>query len=149
MRRLHFYHVGLFGVGLIFLLLRHFPPALCFVNRFLPQCLSSQLNWDWWQHLSRVIPNQCTQLLRRCVFLLPHSEWYLNGNYLVVIVSIAVILPLALMKQLGEYERHQALWIIRIRLSVSVLFELRNTHYFTFHSCKITLRLILNCSPLA
>uniref|UniRef100_A0A8C6U7Z4 Solute carrier family 38 member 3a n=1 Tax=Neogobius melanostomus TaxID=47308 RepID=A0A8C6U7Z4_9GOBI len=28
-------------------------------------------------------------------------KWYLNGNYLVVIVSIAVILPLALMKQLG------------------------------------------------
>lgn len=31
-------------------------------------------------------------------------EWYLNGNYLVVIVSIAVILPLALMKQLGKCE---------------------------------------------
>uniref|UniRef100_H3DAV1 Solute carrier family 38 member 3a n=1 Tax=Tetraodon nigroviridis TaxID=99883 RepID=H3DAV1_TETNG len=31
----------------------------------------------------------------------PAGEWYLNGNYLVVIVSIAVILPLALMKQLG------------------------------------------------
>lgn len=29
-------------------------------------------------------------------------EWYLNGNYLVIIVSIAVILPLALMKQLGK-----------------------------------------------
>uniref|UniRef100_A0A8C2A5B0 Solute carrier family 38 member 3a n=1 Tax=Cyprinus carpio TaxID=7962 RepID=A0A8C2A5B0_CYPCA len=28
-------------------------------------------------------------------------EWYLNGNYLVVIVSCSVILPLALMKQLG------------------------------------------------
>ncbi|XP_010891403.1 sodium-coupled neutral amino acid transporter 3 isoform X2 [Esox lucius] len=27
--------------------------------------------------------------------------WYLNGNYLVVIVSVSVILPLALMKQLG------------------------------------------------
>ncbi|TNM88942.1 sodium-coupled neutral amino acid transporter 3-like isoform X2 [Takifugu rubripes] len=31
----------------------------------------------------------------------PAGEWFLNGNYLVVIVSIAVILPLALMKQLG------------------------------------------------
>ncbi|XP_061778656.1 sodium-coupled neutral amino acid transporter 3-like isoform X3 [Nerophis ophidion] len=31
----------------------------------------------------------------------PAGEWYMNGNYLVVIVSIAVILPLALMKQLG------------------------------------------------
>ncbi|XP_043096897.1 sodium-coupled neutral amino acid transporter 3 isoform X1 [Puntigrus tetrazona] len=29
------------------------------------------------------------------------GEWYLNGNYLVVMVSISVILPLALMKQLG------------------------------------------------
>ncbi|KAF7693476.1 sodium-coupled neutral amino acid transporter 3a isoform X2 [Silurus meridionalis] len=29
------------------------------------------------------------------------EEWYLNGNYLVVIVSICIILPLALMKQLG------------------------------------------------
>ena len=28
----------------------------------------------------------------------------MNGNYLVIIVSIAVILPLALMKQLGECE---------------------------------------------
>ncbi|XP_054639814.1 sodium-coupled neutral amino acid transporter 3-like isoform X2 [Dunckerocampus dactyliophorus] len=31
----------------------------------------------------------------------PAGEWYLNGNYLVIIVSIAIILPLALMKQLG------------------------------------------------
>lgn len=31
----------------------------------------------------------------------PSGEWYLNGNYLVIMVSIAVILPLALMKQLG------------------------------------------------
>ncbi|XP_031424143.1 sodium-coupled neutral amino acid transporter 3 isoform X2 [Clupea harengus] len=29
------------------------------------------------------------------------TEWYLNGNYLVVMVSIMVILPLAFMKQLG------------------------------------------------
>uniref|UniRef100_A0A8C8D8I4 Amino acid transporter transmembrane domain-containing protein n=1 Tax=Oncorhynchus tshawytscha TaxID=74940 RepID=A0A8C8D8I4_ONCTS len=31
----------------------------------------------------------------------PSGEWYLNGNYLVIMVSISVILPLALMKQLG------------------------------------------------
>ncbi|KAG5838321.1 sodium-coupled neutral amino acid transporter 3-like isoform X1 [Anguilla anguilla] len=31
----------------------------------------------------------------------PSGEWYLNGNYLVVLVSIGIILPLALMKQLG------------------------------------------------
>ncbi|KAJ8372036.1 hypothetical protein AAFF_G00295480 [Aldrovandia affinis] len=29
------------------------------------------------------------------------GEWYLNGNYLVVLVSMSVILPLAMMKQLG------------------------------------------------
>ncbi|XP_018429565.1 PREDICTED: sodium-coupled neutral amino acid transporter 3-like, partial [Nanorana parkeri] len=29
------------------------------------------------------------------------SDWYLNGNYLVIMVSVCVILPLALMKQLG------------------------------------------------
>lgn len=35
--------------------------------------------------------------------LSPHdSLWYLNGNYLVIMVSASIILPLALMKQLGE-----------------------------------------------
>ncbi|XP_068109044.1 sodium-coupled neutral amino acid transporter 3-like [Hyperolius riggenbachi] len=29
------------------------------------------------------------------------TDWYMNGNYLVVMVSVLVILPLALMKQLG------------------------------------------------
>lgn len=29
------------------------------------------------------------------------DEWFLNGNYLVVMVSVSIILPLALMKQLG------------------------------------------------
>ncbi|XP_076870114.1 sodium-coupled neutral amino acid transporter 3 isoform X2 [Brachyhypopomus gauderio] len=29
------------------------------------------------------------------------GEWYLNGNYLVVLVTISMILPLAIMKQLG------------------------------------------------
>uniref|UniRef100_A0A669CRM7 Solute carrier family 38 member 3 n=1 Tax=Oreochromis niloticus TaxID=8128 RepID=A0A669CRM7_ORENI len=34
----------------------------------------------------------------------PNSDlWYLNGNYLVIMVSASIILPLALMKQLGEY----------------------------------------------
>uniref|UniRef100_A0A665TMM2 Solute carrier family 38 member 3b n=1 Tax=Echeneis naucrates TaxID=173247 RepID=A0A665TMM2_ECHNA len=33
----------------------------------------------------------------------PDSDlWYINGNYLVVMVSASIILPLALMKQLGE-----------------------------------------------
>ncbi|KAK5864071.1 hypothetical protein PBY51_001045 [Eleginops maclovinus] len=29
------------------------------------------------------------------------GEWFMNGNYLIIIVSAAIILPLALMKQLG------------------------------------------------
>ncbi|KAJ8016382.1 hypothetical protein DPEC_G00006630 [Dallia pectoralis] len=29
------------------------------------------------------------------------GEWFLNGNYLIVIVSVCIILPLALMRQLG------------------------------------------------
>lgn len=32
-----------------------------------------------------------------------NSVWYLNGNYLVILVSATIILPLALMKQLGEW----------------------------------------------
>lgn len=30
------------------------------------------------------------------------SEWYLNGNYLVVFVSVGIILPLSLLKNLGK-----------------------------------------------
>lgn len=30
-------------------------------------------------------------------------EWYLNGNYLIMIVSACIILPLAVMKQLGMF----------------------------------------------
>ncbi|XP_069331838.1 sodium-coupled neutral amino acid transporter 3 [Eulemur rufifrons] len=29
------------------------------------------------------------------------SDWYVNGNYLVILVSVVIILPLALMRQLG------------------------------------------------
>lgn len=32
-------------------------------------------------------------------------DWYLNGNYLVILVSVTIILPLALMKQLGKWGR--------------------------------------------
>lgn len=35
----------------------------------------------------------------------PCRDWYLNGNYLVILVSVTVILPLALMRQLGECGR--------------------------------------------
>lgn len=44
-------------------------------------------------------------------------DWYMNGNYLVILVSVTIILPLALMKQLGKsgrcYPRHWGLapWV--------------------------------------
>lgn len=43
-------------------------------------------------------------------------DWYMNGNYLVILVSVTIILPLALMKQLGKSggccvrHRGPALW---------------------------------------
>lgn len=36
-------------------------------------------------------------------------DWYINGNYLVILVSVTVILPLALMRQLGECGKARAL----------------------------------------
>lgn len=33
------------------------------------------------------------------------SEWYMNGQILIVVVSISVILPLALMKHLGKWQK--------------------------------------------
>lgn len=29
------------------------------------------------------------------------SDWFMNGNYLIIIVTVCIILPLALMKHLG------------------------------------------------
>uniref|UniRef100_A0A8C1PDI8 Solute carrier family 38 member 5b n=1 Tax=Cyprinus carpio TaxID=7962 RepID=A0A8C1PDI8_CYPCA len=40
-----------------------------------------------------------------CIFLLTLSEWFLNGNYLIIVVSILIILPLALMRQL-DHSKH-------------------------------------------
>ena len=39
----------------------------------------------------------------------PGRDWYMNGNYLVILVSVTIILPLALMRQLGEYGSARAL----------------------------------------
>uniref|UniRef100_A0A8C1MZ16 Solute carrier family 38 member 3a n=1 Tax=Cyprinus carpio TaxID=7962 RepID=A0A8C1MZ16_CYPCA len=53
--------------------------------------------------------------------------WYLNGNYLVVIVSCSVILPLALMKQLGKSflvsQPMQDLLIIQSLVSLQVIYK--------------------------
>ena len=35
-----------------------------------------------------------------CVFSSP-SDWFMNGNYLIIIVTVCIILPLTLMKHLG------------------------------------------------
>lgn len=56
-------------------------------------------NPSWKTQLILVTPF-CASADDGCVCFL--SEWYLNGNYLVVLVSVCVIFPLALMKQLGE-----------------------------------------------
>lgn len=46
-------------------------------------------------------------------------DWYMNGNYLVILVSVTIILPLALMKQLGKsgrchpWHRGLAPWVSR------------------------------------
>lgn len=44
------------------------------------------------------------------------SEWYLNGNYLVVFVSIGVILPLSLLKNLGKDSLKDAVFPLNRRL---------------------------------
>uniref|UniRef100_A0A672GKV4 Sodium-coupled neutral amino acid transporter 3-like n=1 Tax=Salarias fasciatus TaxID=181472 RepID=A0A672GKV4_SALFA len=72
----------------------------------------------------------------------PAGEWYMNGNYLVIIVSIAVILPLALMKQLGYlgYTSGFSLscmvfFLIAVR--PSVLIQTREKRYFIFLFCLL------------
>uniref|UniRef100_A0A672PC63 Sodium-coupled neutral amino acid transporter 3-like n=1 Tax=Sinocyclocheilus grahami TaxID=75366 RepID=A0A672PC63_SINGR len=42
--------------------------------------------------------NLISKLPLFCIFF----EWFLNGNYLIIIVSVFIILPLALMRQLGK-----------------------------------------------
>lgn len=50
----------------------------------------------------------------------------MNGNYLVIVVSIAVILPLALMKQLGEYLISHLYYNV---LPISLVFQCGNLDY--------------------
>uniref|UniRef100_A0AAZ3R8E6 Amino acid transporter transmembrane domain-containing protein n=1 Tax=Oncorhynchus tshawytscha TaxID=74940 RepID=A0AAZ3R8E6_ONCTS len=69
--------------------------------------------------------------------------WYLNGNYLVVMVSIGVILPLALMKQLGYLG-----YTSGFSLSCMVFFlsavRLRLLHPLSLHSLNIHLNITDN-----
>ncbi|XP_060100940.1 sodium-coupled neutral amino acid transporter 4 [Heteronotia binoei] len=49
-----------------------------------------------------IIKYELPEVIRSFLGLQENSgEWYLNGNYLVIFVSIAVILPLSLLKNLG------------------------------------------------
>uniref|UniRef100_A0AAQ5YQJ9 Amino acid transporter transmembrane domain-containing protein n=1 Tax=Amphiprion ocellaris TaxID=80972 RepID=A0AAQ5YQJ9_AMPOC len=49
-----------------------------------------------------IVKSELPLVIQKSTFhLLPEFLWYLNGNYLVIMVSASVILPLALMKQLG------------------------------------------------
>ncbi|XP_043943140.1 sodium-coupled neutral amino acid transporter 4-like [Protopterus annectens] len=49
-----------------------------------------------------IVKYELPEVIRSFMGLQENSgEWYLNGNYLIVIVSIAIILPLSLLKNLG------------------------------------------------
>lgn len=71
--------------------------CLMFCTKSLCYNRITDLNWNRSKNRSVF----CIWHFLNCLFLFCR-EWYLNGNYLVVLVSLSVILPLALMKQLGE-----------------------------------------------
>ncbi len=54
----------------------------------------------WFSFTCKCILMNCS-MMKACARCLC-SEWYLNGNYLVVFVSIGVILPLSMLKNLGK-----------------------------------------------
>uniref|UniRef100_A0A7N8YG60 Solute carrier family 38 member 3b n=1 Tax=Mastacembelus armatus TaxID=205130 RepID=A0A7N8YG60_9TELE len=57
----------------------------------------------------------------------PNSVWYLDGNYLVVMVSAGIILPLSLMKQLGDtdtsFHPHIPAFFISFFISLQVTYK--------------------------
>uniref|UniRef100_A0A671WN02 Solute carrier family 38 member 5 n=1 Tax=Sparus aurata TaxID=8175 RepID=A0A671WN02_SPAAU len=68
-------------------------------------------------------------------FLSKHEntgEWYLNGNYLIIIVSALIILPLALMRQLGMFFILSSHFHVR-HVSTATFFFM-----FTSHPCPET-----------
>uniref|UniRef100_A0A674A986 Solute carrier family 38 member 3a n=1 Tax=Salmo trutta TaxID=8032 RepID=A0A674A986_SALTR len=72
----------------------------------------------------------------------PSGEWYLNGNYLVIMVSISVILPLALMKQLGYlgYTSGFSLTCMvffLISVCTVILYSCRPPPVAVFNGCKV------------
>lgn len=45
------------------------------------------------------LKNSITNLF---LFLLRYREWYTNGDYLVLLVTVVIILPLSLLRNLGK-----------------------------------------------
>lgn len=71
------------------------------------------------------------------VWLSPR-EWFLNGNYLIIIVSALIILPLALMKQLGMFFillSHFVLFLFPILSHVHHVYPLPIFVVFTLMPC--------------
>uniref|UniRef100_A0A673N215 Sodium-coupled neutral amino acid transporter 4-like n=1 Tax=Sinocyclocheilus rhinocerous TaxID=307959 RepID=A0A673N215_9TELE len=66
-----------------------------------------------------------------------HGEWYLNGNYAVVLVSIGIILPLSLLKNLGYLG-----YTSGFSLSCMVFF-LGVVRLLTLFSCQLTCQCVL------
>uniref|UniRef100_A0A671WGJ3 Solute carrier family 38 member 5 n=1 Tax=Sparus aurata TaxID=8175 RepID=A0A671WGJ3_SPAAU len=66
-------------------------------------------------------------------FLSKHEntgEWYLNGNYLIIIVSALIILPLALMRQLGYLGYTSGFSLsCMVFFLISVIWKMLNDHH--------------------
>ncbi|XP_010705791.1 sodium-coupled neutral amino acid transporter 4-like [Meleagris gallopavo] len=52
-----------------------------------------------------IIKYELPEVIRAFMKLEENSgEWYLNGNYLVILVTVVIILPLSLLKTLGKVD---------------------------------------------
>ncbi|XP_062854460.1 sodium-coupled neutral amino acid transporter 3 [Trichomycterus rosablanca] len=77
---------------------RAFGPA----GKILAACVITMHNIGAMSTYLFIVKNQLPSVMIGLLNKEPDSgEWFLNGNYLILIVSIAVILPLALMRRLG------------------------------------------------
>uniref|UniRef100_A0A671SLJ2 Sodium-coupled neutral amino acid transporter 3-like n=1 Tax=Sinocyclocheilus anshuiensis TaxID=1608454 RepID=A0A671SLJ2_9TELE len=77
------------------------------------------------------------------------GEWYLNGNYLVVLVSLSVILPLALMKQLGYLGYASGFSLSCMVFFLSVIykkFQILSNHAHGYHNGHVMVD-DSHCSP--
>lgn len=84
------------------------------------------------------------------LYWLSLREWFLDGNYLIIIVSTCVILPLALMKQLGMFSIVESHILVLIFPSYSTscihyLFTLVYTLYWSGSCCMTPWQIISLC----